>query len=300
MAYEEPTFSGSIDMSQQPAPGAPYQGDWATDPAYEASWTPQGGYYEGALPNTGGGVTTDPRTGTIIGSGQPQTLQNYYDPRVYAPTDYSGQDRVQAGKDAEAKAQFDLMDRWRSTMAPSGGGGAGGGGFRAPTGLAAQQPQQIGLGKPERTLYDLYSSRLQDPSSFSQDPAYKFLFNQGMQAYLRSRAASGMRLAGSTDLGAMKYGEDLTHTYLKGMLPEYGAGAKSELERYMGPAGLLPEYANVSNRAINQAGQSQAAQQLLPYYQTMMGSGYGGGYAPPPAWGGYGGGYNTMSDYYRA
>jgi len=180
--------------------------------------------------------------------------------------------------------------------APRGGGGGGGGG---------QSLQRVSLGQPERTLYDRYSGLLQNPEGMATDPAYKFLFNQGMQAFNRTAAMKGMRLSGNTLLGAQEYGQGRAYDYMNKMLPQYQAGAREELSRFMGPAGLLPGYTNLNNRASGEEGASSAAGELLPYYQRMLeqsmggGGSYSGGYgmpqvpsgpSQPTGWGaGYGG-----------
>lgn len=171
-------------------------------------------------------------------------------------------------------------------MQPSGGGnshgtGVGGGGY-------AQPPyQRVGLGSPEHTLYDRYSSMLTNPEGMTSDPAYKFLFNQGMQAFNRTAAARGMSFSGNTMAGAQDYGQGLAAKYFKTMIPEYGHGAEAELRRFMGPAQLQPGYAKQNNDVTNMQGSNAAARDLAPAYKDMINRGGGGA-----------GGFGGQSDQY--
>jgi hypothetical protein len=121
----------------------------------------------------------------------------------------------------------------------------------------------------------------------SLDPAYKFLFNQGMQAFNRSAAAKRMRGAGNSAAGATSFGQGLGYDYMNKMLPQYQAGAQEELRRFMGPAGLLPQYTGANNQVTSKEGSDAASKDLLPYYQRMLEQGMGGGSQPTGAsWGG--------------
>lgn len=151
---------------------------------------------------------------------------------------------------------------------PSGGGGGGS--------YTPQPFQRIALGNPERTLYDRYSSMLLNPDQLAQDPAYKFLFNQGEQALNRSLAARRMTHSGRALNDTFAYGAGQAATGFKSLMPEYRAGAETELRRFMGPAGLLPTYAGVNNQATQQEGSAAAARELLPMYS-------GGGFEGPTA-----------------
>lgn len=180
----------------------------------------------------------------------------------------------------------------------------------APTSPSKAPPN---LGSPERTLYNRYSGLLQDPSSMGNDPAYKFLFNQGMQALNRTAAANRMRFAGKTMNDATQFGQGLAYDYMNKMLPQYRAGSEEELSRWMGPSQLYNQnygldQANVrlaqtgtglNNQERGTIESSQAAQDLIPMFSDAYnkmampswgGGGYSGGYG-----GGYGGGYSPPS-----
>lgn len=155
----------------------------------------------------------------------------------------------------------------------------------APTSPSRPPPN---LGSPERTLYDRYSGLLRDPSSMGQDPAYAFLFNQGMQALNRTAAANRMRFAGKTMNDATKFGQGLAYDYMNKMLPQYKAGADEELSRWMGPSQIANQTYGLDqgNIRLAQTGtalnntergnieSSQAAMDLIPTfsqaYNNMM------------------------------
>lgn len=201
-----------------------------------------------------------------------------------APAQYSPALELSRGANTEAMRQ----------MYPSSGGGG-------PRGLAAQPLQTNYLGAPERTMYDLYTGMLKDPSKLAENPAYKFLFNQGQQALERSNAAKRLRFSGKSLADSTAFGEGMASDFANRMLPQYAAGAESELRRFMGPAGLIPQYQAGNNAAIGQAGAAQGAQDMMPFYQQMMSQLAGGrgtpSYSQPampagPSFGGVRGGYD--------
>lgn len=146
-----------------------------------------------------------------------------------------------------------------------------------PMGPRQLAPQMPSFGPPERTLYDRYSKLLQDPTSMSSDPAYKFMFDQGMQAFNRTAAANRMRLAGKSTLDAQKYGQGLAFNYMNQMLPQYAKGAEEELNRFVAPAsiaqrsvGLGQSGTQINNAARSQYDSEMAARDLIPYTQRYM------------------------------
>src|SRR3990167_4903750 len=171
---------------------------------------------------------------------------------------------------------------WQSTPPRPASSPSGSGSSYTP-----QPMQRIALGAPERTLYDRYSKQLLDPSSMSGDPAYQFLYNQGEQALKRTLAAKRLTYSGKALNDTQSMGQGVAFNYMNQMLPQYQAGAREELARYMGPAGLLPSYAGVNNRATEAERSAAASRELLPYYQRMLDQSMGGG--GPGAGIGYGG-----------
>jgi hypothetical protein len=123
---------------------------------------------------------------------------------------------------------------------------------RGQRSLAQQTPQQIGLGQPQDELYRRYKSLLMNPD-FSGDPTYQFLYNQGLQALNRNLAAQRQTLSGKSMNDTLAYGAGMASKYMQDLLPQYRGGAQEELNRFMGPAGLLPNYARTNNAAIAQA-----------------------------------------------
>lgn len=162
---------------------------------------------------------------------------------------------------------------------PSGGGGSSGGGGQQPL-------QRAYLGSPERTLYDRYSSLLTNPASMAGDPAYQFLYNQGLQTMNRSLAAKGLMNSGKSLNDSMAYGQGMAYDYMNKMLPQFQAGAQEELRRFMGPAGLQPTYTNLNNSVTQAQGAASASRDLVPYYQQMLSQSAGGGAQPNIGYGG--------------
>ena len=208
-----------------------------------------GGYWENTTTGAGGEV-------------QPYNVYDYYTPdqlaemnqRAYAPTVYGP-----SPHDSDS-AWINSGQSLRSWNAGAGGGfmpqgytgptqGQVPGGQRA---MAQQTPQQIALGKPEDDLYKRYKSLLMNPD-FSQDPTYKFLYNQGLQSLNRNLAAQRMTLSGKSLNDTLAYGAGTASKYLQDLFPQYRAGAAEELNRFLGPAGLLPRYQAGNNAAITQS-----------------------------------------------
>lgn len=231
-----------------------------------------GDYWPDSSPGDGGG--TSPGPGGYNSSGMPVT-------------------RGGGGPDGSLNTTYrSLDDPWFSQ---SGGGGYGSRPttFNAPgpRGVAGANPGMISLGAVPHDMWDLYTKYTKDPSAFAKDPAYQFLFNQGMQGLNRTLAAKRLSLSGVAGPEAQKYGQDFAFQWLNKMLPEYRQGANLELERYMGPSALLPRYQAANQGTINAAGRSQASQDLIPQfsdaYNRMVA---GGGNQPSPiGWGGQGG-----------
>lgn len=240
-----------------------------------------------------------------VSSPQPQweyTPQGYQqvNPDAYRPASYDNSPGRTGGTPSYA---YDANWFNGPSMASQGGGSAGGGGGQRPFGGGGgaggyQQPpyQRVNPGAPSTDLYNRYSNLLQNPQGMAQDPAYKFLFNQGEQALNRSLAARRLTYSGKALNDTMAYGQGMAFDYMNKMLPQYGAGAASELSRYMGPTGLYMQGAAMNNNVTNMEGSNRAAQELMPYYQNMMGGGGSPGYSQPNI--GYGGAsssYNPVS-----
>lgn len=295
--------SGTADLSGI-QPGAPYSaqpdqsfgsGGYdsmnlpASDPASPYYTGPGSGYNQsGAQGLSGLEQTLQPGTGAYdVGNGwtpiQTPTTNYWDNPASSGAGQYwYNQGRPQSSGQFTDYTPITPMSggndpyNWNARAQPAGGRGpAGGGGYTQPP------MQRVVLGNPERTLYDRYSQLLQNPEGMASDPAYKFLFNQGMQAFNRTAGAKGMRYSGNTMLGAQDYGQGLAYKYMNQMLPQYKGGAQEELNRFLGPAGLLPRYAETNNAATSAEGSNAAAQQLIPYYQQMLSGGGGSGWGSP-------------------
>lgn len=167
------------------------------------------------------------------------------------------------------------------------------------------------LGKPDTQMYGRLQNVLGNPSQLAQDPAYQFLFNQGMQAFNRTQAGKKMTLSGNSALGAENYGQGLAANYFNQMMPQMLAGSQQELQRYQVPGQLgVARYA-ASHGGTSMGNQSQTganpgtqgdmgARDLLRQLASQGGQGGGGSYggggvpstrsAPYPSQGGGGGG----------
>lgn len=243
--------------------------DWSGMPAYSSPEMGGGGgfqtmggdqeYYSPADVAPGSGMYS-------VGGGEwnpvQSTPQTYSEGMVsgntgYTPGGASAADAWLASRQAASNAS------WANHNAtfPQGGGsfmqpqGGGGGGPRAAANQSTlRQPyQQISMGTPERTMYDLYTGILKNPSQLNANPAYEYLYNQGMQSLGRSLAAKRMQYSGNAMQEFQKTGQGIAANFANQMIPQYQAGAREELSRFMGPAGLLPQYAASNNSAIGRA-----------------------------------------------
>ncbi len=158
------------------------------------------------------------------------------------------------------------------------------------------------LGTPQNTMYNRMSSVLGNPSQIAQDPAYKFLFDQGMQGLNRTMAAKKMAMSGNAGLGAINFGQGLASNYFNQMMPQLLAGSAQELQRYQVPGQLEVQKYGASHGGASMGNQSQqganpgtqadyGARDLLA--RIAQGGGSGG---MAPSYGGNGAGYsNTRS-----
>lgn len=265
-AYWQPEYNpaSSINPYSLPSGGGVYsvgQGDWS-------------GIYAPAQPSTPTSYASASQYDTMRGATPAYTTN-------YGVGGYSGESLFGGGS---APAQYNPSN-WQPPKSSS----------------SYSQPsyQRIALGQPERTLYDRYSQLLRNPEGMSQDPAYQFLFNQGSQALNRSLASKGLMQSGKSLTDNTQFGQGLAFDYMTKMLPQYQAGAREELARFMGPAGLLPGYANTNNQTSNMEGQNRASEALMPYYQRMLEQSMGGGGSVQPgggaSFGGVSGSYNPTS-----
>lgn len=149
------------------------------------------------------------------------------------------------------------------------------------------------LGKPDTQMYGRLQSVLGNPSQIAQDPAYKFLFDQGMQAFNRTQAGRKMTLSGNAALGAQNYGQGLAANYFNQIMPQLLSGSKQELERYQVPGQLAVQrygashggtsFGNQFQTGANQGTQGDyGARDLLNRMAQGGGGSYGGGGAGTP------------------
>lgn len=306
--YDAPadTYSGYWDPNS-------YQGYQTLDSMNLDSWDPASPYYTGGSQSSGGGGSWQdympggsqyiPPGGGYFQTGdqQPQQIyapssgysngyspaqgmstpamysSGYTGPTQYAPTTdpFANWNPQHAQMSAASSAQG---------IRPSGGG----------SGYTGQPPQRANLGTPERTLYDRYSSLLTNPASMAGDPAYQFLYNQGLQTMNRSLAAKGLLSSGKSLNDSMAYGQGMAYDYMNKMLPQFQAGAQEELRRFMGPAGLQPTYTNLNNNVTQAQGAASASRDLVPYYQQMLSQSAGGGAQPNIGYGGQSSSYTPQ------
>lgn len=212
----------------------------------------------------------------------------------YGAGGYSGESLFGRGSTSPTP-YIDPTIRRPSSSAPSSGARS----------VAQQTPQLISMGTPERTLYDRYKSLLTQPNQLESDPAYQFMYNQGLQALNRSLAARRMTMSGKAMNDTIAQGAGTAAAGMKQILPLYQAGAGEELNRFLGPAGLLPRYASSNNATIAGSNQMVNNADDRAMYESMLsgpesgpsadwgaGIGFGGQrsgytsrpptYAPPP------------------
>lgn len=284
--------------------GSYVYGDAPYDPNTN-TWDPASANYNGVTSDwfRSGGGSSYPSAGSgqyRIGEGDWQGINapgrdsyNPYETYSRQPTGGNNPTYTSIVEQQKAEAAAALWSMGIGSPPSTGGGGSAprsGGGSSSYT---PQPYQRMTLGAPERTLYDRYSSLLQNPAGMQSDPAYTFLFNQGQQALNRSLAAKRLSYSGKALGETAAYGQGMAYDYMNKLLPQYQAGAQEELRRFMGPAGLLPSYTGANNQVTSREGSDAASKELLPYYQRMLDSQMGGGGSSAgPSYGGLTGGYN--------
>lgn len=262
------------------------------DYSYDMDWGANSGLGGGYMPPTfdyGGGISG---SGTYdVGYGPTEIYApgggggGYVNPASYSPASYGPAAGGGSYTDTVSRQTTNPWSEHTALLSGGGGGGQGGGGRSSGGIYPGGQYQRAYMGSPERTLYNRYSQMLQNPAKMASDPAFKFLYNQGLQAMNRSLAARGMMNSGKSLNDSMAYGQGMASDYMSRMLPLYQAGASEELRRFMGPAGLMPNYTQVNNQATQLEGSEAAANELLPYYKAALGGGQQGSGV---GWGGQG------------
>lgn len=83
---------------------------------------------------------------------------------------------------------------------------------------------------------DYFAGRLRNlldnPGSINSDPAYRFLYDQGLQALSRSAGAKRMRFAGKTMQDFQDYGQGAASQYLAQIANLLQSGAQTEAQQY--------------------------------------------------------------------
>ena len=286
-------YSGNINTG-----GYDYGGGGGYEaPAYQDYSGPTG-YGQGAVSRNGGAWDPIEATPSYTSSGQ-----GFMAPASGFSSGYTGPTQYRS---SSSDPSWAAHQSWASgpSIAPQNyaapRGGSGGGGSPGARSVSQQSPQLISMGTPERTLYDRYKSMLMQPDQLQQDPAYQFMYNQGLQALNRSLAAKRMQFSGKAMNDTMAYGAGQAATGMKSIMPLYQAGAGEELNRFLGPSGLLPRYAASNNAAIGGADRMVSNADDRAMYAGMLsqpsygggggmdvgaGIGYGGrssGYTPTP------------------
>ena len=270
-AYYTPQSSWTQDNYVSPMDLAPGSGMWQNEDtgAGGTIYAPGGGS-QGGYGMTAGqydamrGAAPDPRTSGYSATGEDSWSSPGYTTtgQGFIPQGYSGPQ----GYSSPQRQQ------------PSGG----------QRSMAQQAPQQIYMGRPEDDLYKRYKSLLMNPD-FTGDPTYQFLYNQGLQSLNRNLAAKRMSLSGKSMNDTMAYGAGMASKYMQDLIPQYRGGAQEELQRFLGPAGLLPRYAATNNAAIGQADNMTARADMNSYLRNSMPLDMSGFNAPQGSGIGYGG-----------
>lgn len=289
-------YAYDMDWGAAPAGGYDAMNLSPSDPASAFYTGPGSGYnqsanlgYQGleySLPSGSGAYSVGGGDwqGIYAPGGQSSTPSGYMSAGDY---DVSRGFSPSSGATGGGYSSSSTSSPFASAYAPASSGG-GGGGNRS---FSSQPMQRIALGAPERTLYDHYSNLLRNPSSMASDPAYKFLYNQGLQALNRSLAAKGLMQSGKSLNDNTDYGQGMAFNYMRQMLPNYQAGAREELARFMGPAGLLPGYASLNNNVTRQENADSRQDAMLPMLERMLNDG-GNSTTSGIGAGGLTGGYN--------
>lgn len=177
--------------------------------------------------------------------------------------------------------------------------------YGMPPGMGgtAGPPSQGGIGTANSTMptemMTMYKNFLSDPSAMQNNPLYKAMMDQGLQATERAQLAGGMQGSGNIMAELQKTGMGIAGQYLPTMANMYGQGAGMEADRWakqnagqIGQGSLdLNRWQAASNdqfrraqgnygimqdaRAMNMADQNNAQfAPLLQQYMTMAASGY--------------------------
>lgn len=171
------------------------------------------------------------------------------------------------------------------------------------------QMPQLNLGGPGGPVWDRLQSVMADPTKMTQDPAFTFLYNQGLQALNRSLAAQRLTHSGKALTDTLNYGQGAAANYFNQLIPQLRGVAGDEYQRWAGPAQMnLQAYGlgqrdtanqmqatGMNNRLLADERGEQMLSDILPLLQGgsqggMMPSGGGG-----IGWGGASQSYNPAS-----
>lgn len=255
-----------------------------------------------------------PGTGSYsIGGGAPQSI---YAPGGggYTPAVSWGQVSPSNVYGAGGAPQWGQMAPVNYTPQPSRAPSSGGGGQQ-------QQPQkysgktqmpQINLGGPGGPVWDRLQAVMADPTKMTTDPAFSFLYNQGLQALNRSLAAQRLTHSGKALTDTLNYGQGAAANYFNQLIPQLRGVAGDEYQRWAGPAQMnLQAYglgqrdtANqiqataMNNRLLADERGEQMLSDLLPMLAGGGGGNTQGGMLPSSGggigWGGMSQMYNPV------
>lgn len=111
------------------------------------------------------------------------------------------------------------------------------GGSTAPRGnmmfnAGSPGPMSFDAPAPTSTYFNRLRNVLDNPGSIGSDPAYRFLFDQGVEALNRSAGARRMRFAGKTMHDIQDFGQRAASQYMGQIAQLLSSGAREEREDY--------------------------------------------------------------------
>lgn len=105
---------------------------------------------------------------------------------------------------------------------------------------AAPRPHQppVVLGEPGGPVWKRLQDVMANPEKITGDPAYQFLYNQGLQALNRSLAAQRLTHSGKALTDTLNYGQGAAANYFNQLTNQLRGVAQDELSRWYLPAQL--------------------------------------------------------------
>jgi len=246
-SYGDPYASYYNDSYYSPQPS---QSTWITNESLAGSMPAPG---TGSYSINGGA----PQSIYAPGGGSVQSSSGGYS--TFQPG--AGLNPTNVGTQVNSAGQY--MSRPQSYSSPQPVARSGGGaGYQQASGRT--QMPQINLGGPGGPVWDRLQAVMADPTKMTTDPAFSFLYNQGLQALNRSLAAQRLTHSGKALTDTLNYGQGAAANYFNQLIPQLRGVAGDEYQRWAGPAQMnLQAYGLGQRDTANQMQATQLNNRLL-------------------------------------